>query len=343
MKMNWFIKPGIKKLGRCRAVSRLAYFCSIRLMKMIFNLPFSAIRIVLLLLLATSSLAGLAQEKRLVIIDADTDNEVDDPFAIVRTLLDPSIEVLALNAAHWQTSQWAVAQSMEESYKLNLMILRSLKLYPKIKSLRGSERRMFDWGDKAQYSAATHNIIKEAQALPGETKLNILVLGALTNVASAILIEPAISGKLSVYWLGTFYDFDKGFMKKTDFNSVMDIQAVDVLLNSNVDMHIMPTNISQPVKFNFDETNAQIGTDHPLSDFLITRWKSHDPARLDRSIWDLAIVAVFLDPALGEEVKVRTSKENGDREIGVYKSLNAQAIKEDFFRAYRTLLKPGKE
>jgi len=33
-------------------------------------------------------------------------------------------------------------------------------------------------------------------------------------------------------------------MKNTDFNSVMDIQAVDVILNSDVELHIIPGNVS---------------------------------------------------------------------------------------------------
>ncbi len=46
-------------------------------------------------------LAGFSEHvpsKRQVIIDADTANEVDDPYAIVRAFAEPNWEVLALNA-----------------------------------------------------------------------------------------------------------------------------------------------------------------------------------------------------------------------------------------------------
>ncbi len=56
-----------------------------------------------ILLCALISIFGIAQKQK-VLVDADTGNEVDDPYALVRVLLEPTVEVTALNAAHWQTS-----------------------------------------------------------------------------------------------------------------------------------------------------------------------------------------------------------------------------------------------
>ena len=52
-----------------------------------------------------------------VIIDADTGNEVDDPYALARALIEPSWNILALNATQWQTSHWAEPQAMENSHR----------------------------------------------------------------------------------------------------------------------------------------------------------------------------------------------------------------------------------
>ena len=68
---------------------------------------------------------------------------------------------------------------------------------------------MYDWGDRAQHSAAAYRIIREARE---RESLTILVLGALTNVASAVFIEPEIAAKLKVYWLGTSMDFKTGVL-----------------------------------------------------------------------------------------------------------------------------------
>ncbi|MDF1549045.1 MAG: hypothetical protein P1P88_14570, partial [Bacteroidales bacterium] len=73
----------------------------------------------LLVFLLVIAISTFAQEKRKVIIDADTGNEVDDLFALVRGLIDPQWEVIGLNATQWQASHWTVEKSMEESYRLN--------------------------------------------------------------------------------------------------------------------------------------------------------------------------------------------------------------------------------
>ncbi|MEO0468701.1 MAG: nucleoside hydrolase, partial [Bacteroidota bacterium] len=122
--------------------------------------------------------SAFSQGKLKVILDADTGNEVDDLFAVVRVLLEPSWEVTALNATHWQTSQWAIEQTMENSYRLNAVLAGYLQ--HDVKQRRGGVARMFDWGDKAQHSAAAYEIIKQAQALPADEKLTVIALGALT-------------------------------------------------------------------------------------------------------------------------------------------------------------------
>ena len=157
-----------------------------------------------------------AQTKIPVIIDADTGNEVDDLYALSRALIEPSWNILALNATHWQTSHWAIENTMENSHRLNGVILGHLGL--DIKTRRGGVARMFDWGGQAQHSAAAYEIIKQAQAMPDGQKLTIVALGALTNIGSALFIEPSIADKIKLYWLGTPYDFEKGILGTNDFN-----------------------------------------------------------------------------------------------------------------------------
>ena len=152
---------------------------------------------------------AFSQNRIPVILDADTGNEVDDLYAISRALIEPSWEILALNATQWQTSHWAIPESMENSHRLNQVLLGYLDL--PIKTRRGGASRMYDWGDKAQHSAAAYEIIKQAGNMKKDQKLNVIALGALTNVASAIYIDPSIESKIRLYWLGTSYDFEEVF------------------------------------------------------------------------------------------------------------------------------------
>ena len=294
-------------------------------------------------LLTVLSVFLYAQEKKPVIIDADTGNEVDDLYAVVRGVIEPSWNVVGLNATQWQASHWAVDHTMEESYRLNDILLSYLKLSDEIVSNRGANDRLFDWGNKSQTSTASAFIVKEAMK-PRDEKLNVIALGALTNVASAILDDPSITEKIRLYWLGTTYNFDNGVMKNTDFNSVMDIQAVDVILNSDVELHIIPGNVSGKMKFYWDETTEKFKDKYALTDYLVDRWYNHMDAGLrSRTIWDLALIQAVIFPDWAEEVKIKTSKERGNREIWMYKNIDAKKMRNEFFETTLEYVKKLKD
>ncbi|MEO0526917.1 MAG: nucleoside hydrolase [Bacteroidota bacterium] len=281
------------------------------------------------LFLSFSNFEVDAQDHASIILDADTGNEVDDFYALARILLEPKVNVTAVNATHWQTSHWAVEKSMENSHRLNQQLLGEMGI--KIKTNRGGASRMYDWGDRAQHSAAAYEIIEQAKDLKEGQKLTIMAFGALTNVASAVYIAPSIASKLKLYWLGTTYDFEKGILNKNDFNCMMDPFAINFLLFSKAELHIMPVNTAASLVFEM-ETVKTIFKTHSLGNFLLNRWNTHlDGSRANRVIWDLALVNAYINPKWVEQVEIITSKDNGDRKVFYYKSIDADAMREDFF------------
>ncbi|MEM6316958.1 MAG: nucleoside hydrolase [Bacteroidota bacterium] len=283
------------------------------------------------LLLVSFQKETLAQTAPIpVILDADTGNEVDDLYAVARALIEPSWNILALNATHWQTSHWAIPQTMENSYRLNQVLVGEMGV--DVKTRRGGIARMFDWGDLAQHSAAAYEIIQQTKTLPDGEQLAVVALGALTNVASAIYIDPTIESKLKLYWLGSTYDFDKEIFKRQDFNCVMDVQALEILLNSTVEMHIIPVNIAAQMTFDRAEVNEKLKGQHTLGDFLSDRWFQHlDGSRRRRVIWDLALIQAVIYPDWATEVEVKLSKENGDRTVFFYKDIQAESMRQEFY------------
>ncbi len=95
-------------------------------------------------LISVSLQMAWSQEKTRILLDADTANEVDDSFAIARILMEPSIEVIALNATQWQTAHWSTPNTMEDSYRLNAYLLGMMNL--SIPTFKGGLARMYDWG-----------------------------------------------------------------------------------------------------------------------------------------------------------------------------------------------------
>lgn len=278
------------------------------------------------------SLVSFAQEdtKRSLIIDADTGNEVDDYYALVRAFVEPSWNITALNAAQWQSSQWAIPETMENSHRLNQVLLGELEM--DIKTRRGGIDRMFDWGDMAQHSAAAYEIIAQAKALEEGQKLTIVALGALTNVASAIYIKPEIASRIQLYWLGTTYDFKTDIFKRQDFNCMMDPQALELLLNSEAELHIMPLNVAQEMQFDYLQTKQRLPEEDNLSRLLLERWFHHlDGGRKERIIWDLALIQAMIFPQWTTQKVITTSKDNGLRQIHYYTSIDADKMREEFF------------
>ena len=281
---------------------------------------------------------GFGQEKTKVLIDADTANEVDDLFALSVILMDSSVEITALNAAHWQTAHWATEKTMEDSHRLNQMLLGIMDLNLKLN--RGGAARMYDWGDQAQHSAAAYEIIEQAKSQKEGEKLNVIALGALTNVASAIFIDPSIAKNIKLFWLGSTYDFEKGILRKDDFNCQMDQFALSHLLFSEIEMHIIPVSVANQMTFDYDETREKL-ENHFLGDFLLKIWDDHiDGGRTTRTIWDLSIINAFIHPEWMDEVEIKTSKDNGHRKVFYYKDFDADKMLEDFFTKIKEYKRP---
>lgn len=269
------------------------------------------------------------QGQRIVIVDADTANEVDDLFAVTRALIEPTWHVSALNATQWEASHWSVDKTMEESHRLNQMIAGYLK--SDVLTRRGGGDRMYDWGDQAQHSAAAYEIIKQANQVKSGDKLTVIALGALTNVASAIFIDPSIEDKISLFWLGSTINFDTKKVGHDDFNCMMDIHAYYKIMNSNIDLHIMPLNVASKMKFEYNATNQLLRSKHPLANFLMERWDHHiDPLRYKRTVWDLAVITPLIHPDMVQTQVITLKGEFEGKKVTYFTELNDKAIREDF-------------
>ncbi|GAB5561721.1 MAG: hypothetical protein SynsKO_33680 [Synoicihabitans sp.] len=282
------------------------------------------------------ALATVASAKTRLLIDADTANEVDDAFAIVRALIEPSFEIVGLNSTQWQVSHYATPETLMDSQRLNEAILTYMDRRD-IPAPYGAYRRLHDWGNKAQPSQAALHIIKEAHKTPTGEKLTVAVLGANTNLASALLIDPSIAPKLDVILLGTTYNPETKIWTKRDFNCVMDIQAIEVVLSADaLDLTIIPVNVAAKMKFGIDEMKAELaGRNHAL-DFLHQIWMEHkDGSRIQRTIWDLSVITCLIDPTFGTVETVEAPPENGRRPVKVYTDLDGAGIRAEFYQKLR--------
>ena len=138
-----------------------------------------------------------------MVLDTDTYNEVDDQFALSYALLSPEkLNVQAIYAAPFYNDRsGGPKDGMEKSYGEILRLLDRLGVDPEGRVFRGSESYLPD-GRTPVDSPAARDLVARAMARPEDDPLYVVASGAITNVASAILMEPRITRRIVVVWLG---------------------------------------------------------------------------------------------------------------------------------------------
>ena len=280
-----------------------------------------------------------------LIIDADTANEVDDLYAIAWALLEPKLDIVGITSAQWHTNPRTPNDSVGESQRLNQDITRLMN-QSRIPLPQGANFPMVNTL-RPQPSEAAQFIIDQAKATPSGEKLSIAILGPCTNIASAILIDPSIIEKLSVNYLGFWYEVETGTWSKREFNTNNDPNAVDVLLNtSNLEFRVMTATTSQHLVFEKTVMDQLLKGKEGIGDYLINRWetydrfwKEEDKEKTKWTMWDVAILQALAYPELVEQKAVMTPHDNIAREILVYTSMDVPAMKRIFWEAFEEYLK----
>ena len=291
--------------------------------------------------------SGFAQKQK-VWLDADTGNEMDDLYAIVRLVKEHSVELVGLSSAHfnnpdllvfekWNAYDTKGLNTVAESQRLNEQILKALgKL--EISHPRGADRQIGRaWGqDDARDSEAAQAMIKAVKSLPENEKLDILTIGAMTNIASALILAPEIKSKIRCFSLGAQYNPKTKVWNKNEFNIRNDLNAFDFLLNlEGFDLTIMCLEAARPLQFRREETYSNLDETVEAEKILEDRWREQNPQDENRVMWDLALLEAYLNPALARIKTVKTPPENKQRKIRAYIKIDEKALADDFWKVLK--------
>ena len=133
-----------------------------------------------------------------VILDTDTYNEIDDQFALSYMLRSPEkLNVKAIYAAPFHNEKSnGPADGMEKSYQeiLNILELAG-RAELKQEVYRGSLRYLPDEETPVDSPAAA-NLAERAMEYTPDRPLYVVAIGAITNIASAILMNPEIIDRI---------------------------------------------------------------------------------------------------------------------------------------------------
>jgi purine nucleosidase len=242
-----------------------------------------------------SRLEPPAQKIRMV-LDTDTYNEIDDQFAVVYALLSPEkIHVEAIYAAPFHNDRSSgPADGMEKSYDEILRLLDRLDKSPEGFVFKGSTDYLA--GDIApQDNPAVRDLIQRALARPEDEPLYVVAIGAITNVASAILIQPEIIKRIVVVWLGGHALY---WPHTREFNLQQDVPAARVIFNCGVPVaHIPCQGVTTHLFTTLTELNAFVRGRSRVADYLCEIYEDYYPDHYARSkvIWDIATIAYLID------------------------------------------------
>lgn len=167
-------------------------------------------------------------------------------------------------------------------------------------------------------------------------KLNVVTLGAVSNLATAIMLDTTIVQKIVWYGMGLKYDEKTRIWDKNEFNVRNDLDAMDYLLNrEELETHIMTATTSQLYKFGKVETFDLIEGRGAEWNYLVDRWREVAPESRDWTMWDVALIQAIMNPDLVTEKEVSTPDENVSRKIYAYTWLDEKKMKREFWRLVR--------
>lgn len=231
------------------------------------------------------------------ILDTDTYNEIDDQFALVQMLLSKErIDVISINAAPFSMNNRSddPQKGMELSYEEIFRLLKKINFKKNNFVFKGSTKYVgFD--KKPIDSPAADNIIENALKCSESDPLYVVAIGAITNVASAILKEPEIINKIVVVWLGGNALY---WPENNEFNLKQDIGGAQVLFDSGVSLVLVPCKgVTSHLISTVPEIEKYIEPHGEIGKFLAMRFKEYNNNHKgwSKEIWDMAAVSWVLN------------------------------------------------
>jgi purine nucleosidase len=214
-----------------------------------------------------------------MVLDTDTYNEVDDQFALAYALSSPEkLAVEAVYAAPFSSSFFSrylnsdnigipmtsdLEQGLEQSYQEILKIFRMLGKAPENRVFRGSRAYMKTPGEPVESDAA-RDLVRRAMASEGP--LYVVSIGEITNIASAILMEPRIIDRIVVVWLSGQPLY---WPQTIEFNLGQDILASQTVLDCGVPLVFIPCmSVASHLTTTEAELNAKLNGKSEIGTYL---------------------------------------------------------------------------
>lgn len=232
-----------------------------------------------------------------VVLDTDAYNEIDDQFAIAYLLgSKEKLDAKAIYAApFFNANSSGPKDGMEKSYD---EILKLLSLSgEKCAVYKGSEKYL-ESETEAVISPAAQDLAERAMGYSAEKPLYVVAIGAITNVASAILLNPCIAENIVIVWLGGHAHH---YHDTNEFNMRQDVAAARVVMKSGAPFVQLPCyGVVDKFAVSGAELELWLKGKSKIADYLATNTINAVDPRFKqkawtRVIWDVTAVAWLLN------------------------------------------------
>ncbi|GAC1411115.1 MAG: nucleoside hydrolase [Gemmatimonadaceae bacterium] len=263
------------------------------------GLPRKSVGLAMLFVVSTGAMSGAqnADARIPVVLSTDVGNEIDDQWAITYLLLQPRFEVLGLTSAHAPTLS---APAGETSYRILIDVVENrlgMRTHPPL--VEGGSLPLQN-AKTPRMSPAVRFLVQTSRRFTRNNRLTVLMIGAATDVASAILTDPTIVDRVRVIQMG--FPDEKG---GEEFNIANDVHAVQVILDSKVPLVIGPGNVCRAnLSLTLDQARGMLATRGAIGGWLWEEFQAWyyrvvKPLRVDDFskpwvIWDTITLAYVL-------------------------------------------------
>ncbi len=235
-----------------------------------------------------------------VVLDTDTYNEIDDQFALSYLLGSADkLNLRAVCAAPFHNAKSeGPADGMEKSFQEihHILQLTGKQEYAQ-QVYRGSTMWLPDENTPV-LSEAAEKLTALAMEYTPQKPLYVVAIGAITNVASAILLKPEITDRIVIVWLGGNAHH---WPDNREFNCQQDVAAARVVFGSGAAMVQLPCiGVVSSFTTSAGELEMFLRGRNKLCDYLVDIVERDGAAESPyktwtRVIWDVTAVGWLLD------------------------------------------------
>lgn len=231
------------------------------------------------------------------VLDTDTYNEIDDQFALAYMVRSyDRIHVQAIYAApFFNANSSSPADGMGKSYREILKLL-SLMKEERLKDsvYKGSEKYLDDESTPV-VSDAAKDLAERAMKYTEENPLYVVAIGAITNIASALLLNPQIKDRIVIVWLG---GHAHSWVNTREFNMFQDVAAARVVMDSQAPVVQFPCmGVVSGFTISGDDMRQRMYGKNELCNYLVTNTERDVASYVksgeawSRIIWDVTAVS----------------------------------------------------